>query len=370
PGFKNIPLCYFIGETDEWPPNKDGQPWSRDFIWPVIRQSALALRTADNNNLTGVVTDAGGGHLDWSDRLSKFMALYIDKACVYRLPKKIPLKGFIKLNLMRPESGWLTDARGLDPDHFKPAPYKKYKGDPKKAYWFFDKETALAAMAFAGDRAIRQKQMLTFVQHDTLLPISKQGFVNLSFLPEADGMTFNVQGGFLPAIPQKFIGGGKPIGHANGAIQFRLITGPAIQTGPDQFRIAFNRSASGGDIWIQEEHPGDAVYRHAVQPAQMKLPAKLTTGTPQTITFPKIADQRAGVQQIDLSATTNTGLPVGYYVVSGPAVVSGHVLKFTQIPVKSKYPVKVTLTAYQWGRMNEPLYQSAEPVTQSFFLYK
>jgi hypothetical protein len=53
-----------------------------------------------------------------------------------------------------------------------------------------------------------------------------------------------------------------------------------------------------------------------------------------------------GVQQIDLSATTYTGLPAGYYVVSGPAVVSGHVLKFTQIPVKSKYPVKVTLTAY------------------------
>jgi hypothetical protein len=77
----------------------------------------------------------------------------------------------------------VTDAGGLDPDHFKPAPYKKHKGDPKKAYRFFDKETALDAMTFAGDGTIRQKQMLTFLQHGTLLPISKQGFVTLQFLP-------------------------------------------------------------------------------------------------------------------------------------------------------------------------------------------
>jgi hypothetical protein len=256
----------------------------------------------------------------------------------------------------------------LDSDKFKPAPYEKYSGDPKNAYWFFDKETAFAAMEFAGDRKIRKKQMLTFVQNGKQLPISKQGFVNLQFFPKHDGLTFNIQGDFLSTVPQEFKDAGIPIGHAEDDIKFRIITGPAVQTGPNQFRIAFNRSAPGGDVWIQEEHPGNDQYTPAVQPGQIKLPAKIMRGKPQTVTFHKIANQRLNVRQINLLATCNSGLPVNYYVVSGPAIVSGNILKLTPIPIKSRYPVKITLIAYQWGRMNEPLYQSATPVTRSFYI--
>jgi len=192
------------------------------------------------------------------------MALYIDKACKYRLPEKMPLNALPELKRIEPESGWLTDTGGLKPDSYAPAPDKKYKGDPKKAYWFFDEETARVASAFAGDRISRKTQMLTFVQDGQQLPISKQGFANLQFLPEKDGITFNLQGDFLPAVPPELIEAGTPLGHADGAIKFRIITGPAVQTGPNQFQVVFNRSAPGGDIWIQEEQAGDAVYKHAV----------------------------------------------------------------------------------------------------------
>ena len=37
---------------------------------------------------------------------------------------------------------------------------------------------------------------------------------------------------------------------------------------------------------------------------------------------------------------------------------------------KSKYPVKVTIVAYQWGRTIEPLYQSLEMITHSFLIKK
>jgi hypothetical protein len=259
-GFTGIPLCYIVGENDEWPPVKDGKLWSRDFIWPAVRRSAVELRAANENNLIGVVTDAGGGHLDWSDRLSRFMALYMDKACKYRLPEKMPVNALPKLKRIEPESGWLTDTGGLKADSYKPASYKKYKGDPKKAYWFFDEETARAASVFAGDRISRKTQMLTFVQNGQQIPISKQGFINLQFLPEQDEITFSLQGDFLPAVPPELIGAGTLLGHADGAIKFRVITGPAVQTGPSQFQVAFNRSAPGGDVWIQEEQAGDAVY--------------------------------------------------------------------------------------------------------------
>jgi hypothetical protein len=365
-GFEGVPLCYIVGETTEWPQYRDGRPGDRDFFWPVVRDSAIALRSADANNLIGVVTDPGGGHFDWSEHQARFAALYIRKACRYRLPKNAAATGPVKLNKIDPESGWLTDTGGMEPDNFEPAPYNQYKGDEKKAYWFFDEETARAAAAFQGDRKKRLRQMLTFAEDGQPLPVAKQGFATLKFRPESDGLTFKVKGGFLAEMPAELIGAGDKLGHAEGPIKFRIITGPAVQIGPETFRVQFDRGGMGGPIWIQEEHPGDDQYRHAVQPGQMVIPQTLTKGKPQTITFPKIEDRKAGVKTIKLKATSDSGLPVDYYVVAGPAEVEGDVLKLTPIPVRSKRPVKVTVVAYQWGRTIEPLFQTAQPVELSF----
>ena len=37
---------------------------------------------------------------------------------------------------------------------------------------------------------------------------------------------------------------------------------------------------------------------------------------------------------------------------------------------RAKFPVKVTVAAYQWGRSVEPLVQSAETVARSFMIVK
>jgi hypothetical protein len=50
--------------------------------------------------------------------------------------------------------------------------------------------------------------------------------------------------------------------------------------------------------------------------------------------------------------------------------VEDGIIKFTPVPAKSKFPVKVTIVAYQWGRTIEPLYQSAEPIEQTFYITK
>jgi hypothetical protein len=372
--FENVPVCYVVGQTTEWPqyrvPDPATKPGDRDFFWPVVRQSAIALRAANENNLVAVVTDPGGGHFDWNEHLAKFISLYIKKACQYRLPKQAAKDTFAQLNKIKKESGWLTDRGGMEPDTFLPAPYNQYKGEPKKAYWFFDEETAKAAVQFNGDRKRRQKQMLTFVQDGQLLPVAKQGFAPLRFSPEEDGLTFKVVGAFLPEVPRELIGSGAKLGHAAGPITFSVITGPAVQVGPTTFRIQFDRAGMSGDIWLQEEHPGNNEYRHAVQPGLLKIPAELTAGKPQVIAFPQIKNQNAGVKSIKLSATSDSGLPVRYYVVSGPAFVEGDVLRFTKIPVKSKFPVKVTVVAYQWGRTLAPLYQSAEPVEMTVYILR
>ncbi|MGF7039086.1 hypothetical protein [Mucilaginibacter lappiensis] len=366
--FKDIPLCYVVGETTEWPqyrvPDPATKPGDRDFYWPVVRQTALALRRQDADNLIGVVTDPGGGHFDWSEHLAKFIALYIRKACQYRLPNQ----GQAVLKSVDKSSGWLTGTGGMEKDEFNPAPYSSFMGRSANGYWFFDRETAMTAMKFEGDRVKRKRQMLTFIQGGRLLPVAKLGYAALKFEPEEDGISFQLKGGFLPEMPPELIGAGQKLGHASGPINFRVIAGPAIQTGPSSFRLQFDRTGMGGELWIQEENAGDTEYRHAVQPGKMTIRSRLIVGKLQKITFPQLQNVKNDVKELALRATSDSGLPVDYYIISGPAYIENGVIKFTPIPVKSKYPVKVNIVAYQWGRMTEPLYQSAEPIEQTFYI--
>src|ERR1700761_9573911 len=192
--FKDIPFCYVVGQTTEWPqyrvPDPATKPGDRDFYWPVVQGGALALRAKSADNLVSVVTDPGGGHFDWTDNIAQFVALYIKKACEYRLPAN----GQLPLKAIRKENGWLTGTGGMDKDEYDAAPYSSYKGGSTKGYWFFDKETALAAVKFEGDRVKRKRQMLSFVQNGQLLNVAKIGYAALKFEPEQDGVTFKVTG--------------------------------------------------------------------------------------------------------------------------------------------------------------------------------
>ena len=105
----------------------------------------------------------------------------------------------------------------------------------------------------------------------------------------------------------------------------------------------------------------------AVQPGELKItPNK--KGKPQTITFDALADQPAGVKEIQLRATSDAGLPVRFFVRSGPAEVQGDRLVFTPLPPRSKLPLRVTVVAWQWGRITEPAIQTATIVERSFQL--
>jgi hypothetical protein len=70
---------------------------------------------------------------------------------------------------------------------------------------------------------------------------------------------------------------------------------------------------------------------------------------------------------IKLRATSSAGLQVYYYVREGPAEVDdAGDLTFTPIPPRSKFPIAVTVVAWQWGRTIDPRVRSAEPISQTF----
>jgi hypothetical protein len=365
--FPGVPMCYILGQTTELPQFNDGRPGDRDFFWPIVRRTALALRAKDERNLIGVVTYPGGCHMDWSDDQSRFLALLLHKACKYRLPEQHPADGRVKLRTLQPSMGWLTDTGGMAPDHFAPANYSTYMGDPQKAYWFLDKDVALAAIALSGDRKPRQKQMITFVQGNDTLEVRKNGYVNLQLQLIND--EFHLKGGYLRSIPEGLVDAGQALGHAEGGFSFRAVMGPCIQQGPGLFTVRFDRQKPR-NIMIMATQQGDATYRRALQPALITIPPELTEGKEQSINFPQIDDQPSTIKNIPLKATASSGLPVHYYVVSGPAVVDGDQLLLTNLPPKTITPVKVSVVAYQWGSMTEPKMQSAPMITRTFNIRK
>ncbi len=367
--FSGIPLLYLVGQTTELPQYTDGRAGDRDFYWPVVKKTATALRTKNEDNLIGVATYPGGTHTDWDEVQSEFVALFIRKACQYRLSDEKPADGKVKLKPIAKESGWLTDTGGMEPDQFEPAPYQKYKGNPKKAYWFFDEEMARAAVKLCGDRKQREKQMPTFIQDNKVLSVTKSGYVEIPFHPEADGMTFKLGGAFLKTVSEGLVDSGTKLNHAPGKFSFSVTCGSVYQVGKNTFQIRFDRQAFKTPVvqLIQEENEQ---FRRALQPGKLDIQAKVTAGKPQRITFVKITEQKSGTKELRLNAASDAGLPVRYYVKTGPAWVKNDRLIFTGMPPRSKFPVKVTVVAWQYGRTIDPIVQSAEPVEQSFWITK
>jgi len=121
------------------------------------------------------------------------------------------------------------------------------------------------------------------------------------------------------------------------------------------------------DIWVWASHPGDAKYKSMVQQAMIRVPQN-TEGREQKISFTEISDVKAGAKSLQLNATSDAGTKMYYYVLEGPAEVDGATLKFTLIPPRARFPVKVSVVAWQHGLPGKV--QTAVPVTREFFLTK
>jgi hypothetical protein len=314
------------------------------------------------------------------------LALYLQKAAHYRLPAASPVDGPVKLNPIDPtKSGWLVERWHKDkPPVNAAAPVGLYKGDPSQAFWFFDEEMAKATEAYQAQYQGKKVQLLGYVQGDKVAPQSNtHQQVNLRLQPEADGLTFKLTGTFLDTIPAESprpaswtgLAAGSPVGHAaGGPVAVDIICGPAVKVSPDTFRVQIMRGLGDKlnryDIWFTATQPGDDVYKPAVQQGLMQIPARNNKGAEQHITFPEIADMKPSAKPVTLRATSDSGLPVSYYVLAGPAEIDGDKLTLTPVPPRAKYPVTVTVVAWQYGRAVEPTIKTADPMTRTFSVTK
>ncbi len=346
--------------------------------------TGLQQRSDHPKTALSMLANPGAGHFDVSDEKVEYLAFYLRKAAQYRLPGTSPAgTSPVKLTPIDPTTGgWLADRWHKDGKPSAPAaPVGRYKGDPKNAFWYFDEEHAQMTEQFQARDRGKKQQLVGYVQDGQVVEQNPKAHaqVLLKFVPLEDGISFRLTGTFLDTVPEgrpeKWTGLPKdaPVPHAaaGGPVVISRICGPVEQTGPDTWAIRFYRmgmdnTKRSNDIWLLASHPGDAEFRRAVQQSQLRFPLKNTAGADQKITFPKIPDQRAGAQTVKLHATSDSGEPVHYYIREGPAELDRDTLHLTAIPPRAKFPVKVTVIAWQWGRSLDPKLKTAEPVEQTF----
>ncbi|MCB1130358.1 MAG: hypothetical protein KDN05_04460 [Verrucomicrobiae bacterium] len=333
-----------------------------------------------------MLAEPAGEHFAGTDLKISFIGLYLRKAAQYRLPADWPIRERPKLKEIDPtKTGWLTDRARPDGKPSAPAaPVGKYTGDEKNAFWVFDEELAKAVEKVAAMYAGKKYQLIGYVQNGAVVPKRKSHVrVGLKLDIASDDLTFKLGGAFLDTADADYGGfgmkTGDPAPHAADTSSFNIVRtiGAVEKRGPDTFALRFSRNTlndpDGSTVMgFILSHPGDDTYRPMALESDCRVWCRNREGKPQEITgFNPPASNRAGTRTLDLSAKSTADLPVFYYVREGPAVIENdRTLRFTEIPPRAKFPVKVTVVAWQWGRMVEPKVQSAQPVERTFSIIK
>lgn len=327
------------------------------------------------------------GHFNASEKKIAYIALYIRKAVEYRLMKPATLITAARLKPINPtQTGWLLDKWRLnEKPAAKAAPVDKYKGNKAEAFWFFDEEMAKATEEYQSTERNKKTALLGYVQDGKIVPQKNtHQQVDLVFKPLQDGITFILKATFLDTVPSAHkrtsewtgLPAGSPVGHPSNsqAIQIQRITGPFEKINDSTFRLRLEKGISSKAInyalWFASTHPGNMQYKPALQQAQMLVASSNSNGVAQRIIFDSIGNQHTSLKRITLHAISNEGLPVLFYVKEGPAFINGDTLQIDKVPIRSRYPVKITVVAWQYGKSVEPAVQTAKPVERSFYLIK
>ena len=353
---EGIPSLMVMGE-DEW--------WEDRLI------TSFDYRREYPNAPLSFLADAGHGHFDISDELIDYLSLFLKKAVEYRLPKHSSSDIPVQLIPVEAKNGWLADRwRKNEKPTAEAASYDKYEGDKHHAFWYFDKEMADTTEKYYANERGKTEQYIGFEQKGKLITFNPKSHVRMSpsFQPEADGVTFHLKAVYTDTLRNEY-----SKEHSTRPLRMSRICGPVEVVNDTTFTVRFYRMGLDnpkrtGGICLMASVKQDHKYRSAVQQVEIRIPYRNKEGISQRIIFPKLSDVKASVKEISLKGTADSGLPVYYYVKEGPAEIKGDKLVLTKIPPRAKFPVKVTVVAWQYGRSGEPKVQTAEAVEQSFYI--
>lgn len=367
PKNREIPTLVAFGTAQEWGQDKIDIRTRWNDVEGAYK-NIVSVRKKNPNWPLSYIIDGSSGHFDCSEKLVKYFANYIDLVAKFRLSDD----GGSTLKPVQISNGFLAHMPISDSYDKPVVTYVNAKSDETEMPWFFDKESAIEAQSFARINWKADTQLPAFMDgNGTVAPFSFNGISKLIPIDMgSDGITFSFKPVILEEIPSNFaIGAGEKLAKTKNEPTLEWLCGQFKPIGNNQFRVSLDRMYPSMTSYLGVRLQGDEKIRTIFQPGGLTIP-KNNTGQVQKITFEKIKDVTVGTKSVQLIASSDSGLEVNYYVVSGPAIVENDKLIFTKIPPKSKFPITVTVAAWQWGRSVEPKIKMAEIVKQNFSIKK
>lgn len=361
PPAEGVPMLLAIGTCDEWDQEK------KDMLeqWRTVglQRSLVQRRATSPEWPCSLFVEPASGHFECTEPMAEYLAEFIRAAAAARFDPS----GGTTLRKVDLDTGYVALVPLPGTEAVPPEPFRNASPERKQLPWYFTSKLAQAAYDAADVNWKARTQVPVFTDtQGKPLPFGHRGiFSPLPYETEDDGVTFALRTGFLDRIPDGWVHGGTEIGHAEGTPAAEWICGHVAPLGNNRFRIALDRTWRHSPTYLRVWHPGDDTYRPGVQPAELRL-APNTAGSAQSISFEPIPDQPAGTRDVPLRATSDSGLPVRFFVRVGPAEIHGDRLVFTDIPPRSRLPLTVTVAAWQWGRSAAPAVQTAPLVERSF----
>ena len=380
---REVPMLTIYGTAQEWSQDKTDIRKNWNNISKAY-DGVLDQRKRNPNWPFSYIIDGTSGHFDCSERLTQFIAHYIDLVAQARLSGD----GSPTLKPVAMENGYLADLPVPGHESQPVTAFAATASESRGVPWYFDSASAEEAQSIARINWNSETQFPGFADKKgdvfpcvfngiAWLPINDrhgpswkpEGANSLPsplLEPEADGITFTLKGVLLDKIPVNFAGVGEPLAKAPGTPSIEWLCGCVEPAGGNKFRVALDRTWPTA-TYLAVRHPGTDRIRAVVQPAQLSREGH-TEGIAHRITFETIPDIKAGAKSVALVANTDAGMPVKFYILAGPAIVEGNKLVFTKIPPRAKFPIAVTVAAWQWGRGTEPKVKTAESVKQTFHI--
>lgn len=353
-----VPVLWTLGTGQEWKQTEveTGANWLNTGGY-----DAWCRERAANSEPLSIAIEPGTGHFYCSEEMTRLFAAYIDAVVRVRLPEK-PGEPLRAVNL---SDGVLAGLPLPGQRDLKIIPYADATPDQLARPWFFDADLARQAQGLAAVDWGADPQLVAFTPGfgSRVEPYSLNSVTEI--FVEGDG-EFAIGSKLLAEVPGNFPDAGAKLARGPGHPVIEWICGPFSPAGEGRFRVALDRTWTGrGAAYIIARHEGAPGIRRSVQPARVALVPN-ATGRPQTIDFAPISDVPRGTTTIPLSATSDGGLPVSFFVDHGPATVADGSLQLQPLPPRARYPVEVAVTAWQWGRHSEPSVQTAKPVRRTF----
>lgn len=347
-----IPALMIMGEY-EW--------------WDARLRPALAFRMMYPQSCISFLCDAGQGHFDVSDHLVSYVNVFLEKAAALRLPSPSPSPSGLEsmepvvLKKVDVKGGWLAATwEPTGQKRPKPAPYGSYRGNPHEAFWYADEEMARLTEAYYARSLGKQLPYLGFEYEGALMPYDPNGHARYELRLTGDAsldaaLRFKLEAHFLDSTrTHMYTASDGPAALDASVISVDRICGPVEKESDSTFLIRFyhmglNNPRRTAEIWLLAHTPSNNRYKSAVQQIRVVFPFSFSETEGRTIVLDALPNIDASVAELPLRAhsTLNLDLPIYYYVKEGPAKVVGDRLVLTGIPPRSRFPLRVTVVAWQ-----------------------